>query len=284
MKQIEQTTYLIGDIEFYNSAARLRDIFLKNKLPATRPKIKDMKERKHSIKNMFSPLINYHSNPCSGKVIYESKITPNDYLSDPDSNIRLVTGPNNGGKTRATTGFGLVFALGQSGFYVPAEEAEISLIDNIYTHFVFGDNADNESGRWVNEISRMDEMLYHMTPYSLSLIDDFGSGTNYQEAREPALNVIYGHHKLGTTLLMNTHLHQLAEDVEQGEFPEVSNWQVEAYVKNDHLIFTHRIIPERAGQSYAQLIAESYGLSRKGIDLVIKKRIEQGELDSNQLR
>lgn len=284
MKQIEQTTYLIGDIEFYNGLLRYRNILLENNLPATRPKFSPMSERKHNISKMYCPLINYHSNCCSGEVSYIAPIIPNDYDSDFNSNIRLVTGPNNGGKTRATTGFGLIYPLAQSAFFVHAEKAEISLVDNIFTHFVFGDHSDNESGRWVNEISRMDQMLYHMSPYSLSLIDDFGSGTNYQEARIPALNVIYGHHKLGATLLMNTHLHQLAKDVENGEFPAVSNWQVEAYVEDKKLVFTHQIVPGKAGQSYAQLIAESHGLSRSKIDEVIQKRVDAGELDLSLLR
>ncbi len=279
IKQIKATTKLVGDIEFYASAVRFRDILLANNLPAERPEFRQIECRTHDIEDMYHPMMNY-SVDFRGNIKI-TKIIPNSFHATPESNILMVTGINNGGKTRYTTGVGLVFALGQSCYYVPTKSAKLSLVDNIFTHFVSEDETKKE-GRWVNEIVRIKDSLNKMTPYSVSFIDDFGSGTNYVEARIPALNVIYGHYRLGTTLLMNSHLHQLTLDIE--DFPTASNWQVEAEETQKGVNYTYRIIPGKAGRSFAQRIAESYGLSKSGIDRMIAERIKNRELPETLIK
>ena len=276
--QVKNTLGLVGDIEFYIGAVRFKEILTSNNLPAQRPEFSAMEERKHSIIDMHHIMMEYDLNSFSNKLTVYGKIVPNSFHVDPGSNIIMVTGPNNGGKTRYSTGIGLVFVLGQSGYYVPAISAKLSIVDNIFTHFVSGDDADNKRGRWVDEVTRINKNLAGMTPYSLSLIDDFGSGTNYLEARVPALNVIYTHYRLGTALLMNSHLHQLAEDMENGNFPTASNWQVQVEDNQGKIKYNFKVVPGRAGRSFAQNVAEQHGLSKDGADRMIAKRIEKGEL------
>jgi DNA mismatch repair ATPase MutS len=284
-KQIMATVYLVGDFEFYTGAMNYRKVLERSGLPITRPTLHPALTRTHTIQEAYSLLIpsSWHESTCHEPEfwIYKERVVPNGFVSNPDHNQFLLTGANNGGKTRYTTTIGLCIDLGQSGLWVAAENAEYSLVDNIFTHFVSGDDAENSCGRWVGEIERVKAELQMMTPYSISLIDDFGSGTNYLEARGPALTVLYAHYRLGATLIMNTHLHQLAEDAERGIFPGLSNWKMEI---GEGLQYTYKVIPGRAETSHAADIATLHGLSTQAVDAMILTRTAQRELSPALVR
>ena len=281
-QQIFNTVYLTGDFEFYTGAMNYRKVLLDSNLPVTRPTLLDKSLRRHRLKNMYHPLIKkdtWHEPTCQDPRfwIYREKVVPNSFESDPEHNLFLLAAINEGGKSRYSTAVGSFIDLGQSGLWVPAEEAEISLVDNIFTHFVHGDNVDQGS-RWIEEIERMNTLLFRTTPNSLSIIDDFGSGTNYLETRKPALNAVYGHYRLGATLIMNTHLHELAKDAESGLFPGISVLQIEIKKEGEVWKPTYRVIPGRAGTSHAAEIAEQHGLSKEAIDDMIDTRIAESGL------
>ena len=77
---------------------------------------------------------------------------------------------------------------------------------------------------------------------------------------------------------MNSHLHEIADVIETGEFPRASNLQAEVIEKGGALVFTHRIISGKAGRSYAEEVATSMGITTKTVDEIFKKRVKKGEL------
>ncbi len=122
-------------------------------------------------------------------------IIGNDIKYNLDNTIRVVTGPNNGGKTVYVKTVGMVHALAQRGFYVPASRAELRFVDDIYTHFVSPDDIANAEGRYKNEMRRMDEIFSTVTPNSLVILDEPCGGTTLEsgvKVREGASPMHYG--------------------------------------------------------------------------------------------
>jgi DNA mismatch repair protein MutS len=87
------------------------------------------------------------------------RVVPNDIGYLPNQNVFVITGPNNGGKTTYVTTVGLVQLMSQKGLFVPAESAEVSFVDRIYTHFVTPDDITKGEGRYRNELMRVKEIF-----------------------------------------------------------------------------------------------------------------------------
>lgn len=275
LEQIKTTTKLIGDIEFYTSGIKFYDTLKENNIPIVKPELIPRENRTHDIKNMRNPMVS---------LVMEG-VVPNSMHADPKNNLYIITGANNGGKTCYVTSIGLMYVLAQSGYHIPAEAAKMSIIDNIHTHFVSPDDIERTGeGRWKNELKRIKPILGRATEYSLCLIDDLGSGTNYKEAKDPILTILYGFHRLGATTFMDTHIHEMANAVEQQDFPRASNLQVEVIKTKKHFGYTYRIIPGKAGKSYAKEVAAEIGLNKDGIDSLLEKRVEKGEIPKDMLR
>lgn len=277
-EQIQATTRLIGDIEFHTSGIKFYDILKKNNISFVRPELIARENRIHDIENMRNPMVSFIKVPFADFTQYPNhtvkigNIVQNSMHVSPDNNIYVITGSNNGGKTSYVTSIGLMYVLAQSGYHIPAKAAKMSIIDNIYTHFVSPDDITKREGRWKNELRRIKPILERATPYSLCLIDDLGSGTNYEEAKDPILNIIYGFHRLNATTFMDTHIHEIANVVEQGEFSRTSNLQVEIIETEKGIEYTYKVIPGKAGKSYAKEIAADLGLNREGIDSLLERR------------
>jgi hypothetical protein len=285
-EQISATTLIEGDIDYHVSAVRFYDFLVENKLPATRAELLPKEERIHQINGMRNPLINLQAISSGCHIKYAAgNIVPNDFYANPDSNMIILSGPNGGGKSRFVTSVGIMYILAQNGFHVPADCFRAGMVDNICTQFVHPDDFGGD-GRWKEEAKRaLQNVMYKATPYSLCILDDFGSGTSYEEAREPALNLLYGLRRIGCVTLMNTHIHDLAKDIESGEFPNAKNRRMELVVQPDtDIVPTYKIVDGRAGKSYAAEIAAGLGLSRKNIDQSIAERIESGELPAHLIR
>ncbi|MBS3122140.1 hypothetical protein J4434_04610 [Candidatus Woesearchaeota archaeon] len=285
-QQISATTLIEGDIDYHFCAVGFHDFLVDNKLPATRAELLPMEERIHLVVGMKNPLINLRTISTKRHVQYAGgNIVPNDFQADPDSNMIVLSGPNGGGKSRYVTSIDLIYILAQNGFHVPAGFYKSSVVDNILTQFALPDDFKGD-GRWKKEVSRiMANVVYRATPYSLCTIDDFGSGTSYEEARAPALEVLYGLRRLAPVVLMNTHIHDLADDIESGEFSHARNMRMELIVQPDtDIIPTYSIVDGKAGKSYAAEIAAGLGLTRANIDANIAERIENGELPAHLIR
>src|SRR3989338_287806 len=282
LKQIKTTTQLIGDIEFYTSAIKFYDILKENNIPVTRPKLIGKENRTHYITNMRNPMVSFIK--VCGKGIRVREIVPNSMNVDPQHNVYIITGANGGGKTCYVKSIGLVHMLAQSGYHIPVEVAEMSIVDNIYTHFALPDETTQPGGRWKNELKRVYPIWDKVTPYSLCLIDDLGSGTNFEEAEKPILTIIYGFYKTNATIFMNSHLHKIADVIEKGEFPGASNLQDKIIEKEDSINYTYKIIPGKAGKSYAAEVASAMGINKKEIDSLFKNRVEKGEIPKDLLR
>ncbi len=190
-------------------------------------------------------------------------IIANDIDFDADHRIYIMTGPNRGGKTTMTQAVGLVFLLAQFGIYVPCESVELSPVDNIYTHFPADENKTVDLGRLGEESQRMSEIFSQATNESLLLFNESLATTSFEEGLYIAKDVVKALRYLGPRTIFNTHMHELAMNLDEVNTKIEGDSKVASLItgihegKRSYKIF----LAPPEGVSYAQDIAKKYGVT-----------------------
>lgn len=212
---------------------------------------------------------------CRAKDIYNLKlgikkakgeeidIVTNDFEFNDDGRIFILTGPNRGGKTTITQAVGLAFLLAQNGIYVPASSFKFSPCDNIYTHFPADENDTVDLGRLGEESKRLARIFETATDKSLLLLNESLATTNVAEGLYLARDVVKSMRYLGVRCIFNTHMHDLARNLDELNGSVEGSSRVESMVtgiEDDRRSFKIRISPPQ-GVSYARDIAEKYGIT-----------------------
>ena len=266
---LENTEFLLNlmpEFEFLvRGTQMLRDLKAKG-CPLIVPDIRPMEERAFRATNLY--------NPCVALKI-EDEIVPNDVIFDENATIYVLTGPNRGGKSVITCAVGLAQVMLQLGMYVPAESAEISPVDGIYTHFPTGAEDTIDKGRLGEECARLGEIFDCVTSSSLVLLDESLSSTGSFEASYIAAEVLGGLAHVGCRCLFSTHLHELAAEIDNINKRSLENGGVAIDTLVAGIVGegkrSFRILRAKPdGKSYARDIAQSYGLTYE----TILKRVE----------
>ncbi len=212
---------------------------------------------------------------CSFKEIYNLKlainklhdigleIITNDVDFDDEHRIYILTGPNRGGKTIFTQAVGLVCLMAQWGVYVPCRSAILSPCDNIYTHFPADENMTVDLGRLGEESKRLSEIFSSASDRSLLLLNESLATTNVAEGLFIAKDVVKSMRYLGTRAVFNTHMHELARNLDELNDSVEGNSVVASIITGVHdgnRSFKISISPPQ-GVSYAKDIACKYGVT-----------------------
>lgn len=256
---LENTDFLLHilpEIEFVVKGAKVITALKRRDIPLCRPEICPMEEKRLSFKSLCNPVV---------ALKIDDKIVPNDLVFDENAMVYILTGPNRGGKSVITYALGQAVALCMLGLPVPAEEAVISPVDGIYTHFPTGSEDTIDKGRLGEECARLEDIFNHITENSLVLLDESLSSTGAYEASYIAAEVLTGFAVLGCRALFSTHLHELAAKTDEINAESASR----GGVRVDNLVADisagqRSFLIKRAkpdGKSYAHDIAEKYGLS-----------------------
>ncbi len=136
-------------------------------------------------------------------------------FDDTAGRVWVLTGPNRGGKTTYIRAVGLLQVLAQAGLPVPARAARISPVDALYTHFPAPEGATPGRGRLDDEAARLAAIFQRATPHSLILLNEVLAGTSTSEALGLAVDVVRGLRLLGARAIYVTHVHELAERVDE---------------------------------------------------------------------
>ena len=206
----------------------------------------------------------------------DDEIVLNDIeFDEKDTLIYVLTGPNRGGKSVITCAVGIAQVLAQLGLFVPAERAEISIADAIFTHFPTGADDTIDKGRLGEECARLRDIFDAVTSKSLVLLDESLSSTGSYEASYIAAEVLAGFGKVGCRCLFSTHLHELAAEIDKINARILQDGGVKidslvAGIEEGRRSFViYRAKPD--GKSYARDIADKYGLSYENILAIIGK-------------
>ena len=177
--------------------------------------------------------------------------------------IYIMTGPNRGGKTTFTQAIGLIFLLAQHGLYVPASRCILSPADCIYTHFPADENRTVDLGRLGEESKRLSEIFAEATDRSLLLFNESLATTNFEEGLYIAKDVVKALHYLGARAIYNTHMHELAMNLDELNGAEPNDSNVASLITGiDHGERSYKVsLSPPCGQSYARDIAKKYGVT-----------------------
>ena len=188
------------------------------------------------------------------------RFIPNDlYLNRGSNLIAIITGPNMGGKSTYLRQAALIAILAQMGSYVPAEEAELPLIDRIFTRIGASDNLARGRSTFMVEMTETAAILNTATERSFIVLDEIGRGTATYDGLALAWAVVeHIHARTRAKTLFATHYHELTELAEQLE--GVGNLRVTVKEAGDHIIFLRKVEPGKADRSYGIEVARLAGL------------------------
>jgi DNA mismatch repair protein MutS len=171
----------------------------------------------------------------------------------------IVTGPNMAGKSSFLRQAGLIVLLAQVGSFVPADEAEIGIVDRIFTRVGASDNLASGESTFLVEMNEAASILNNATSQSLLLFDEIGRGTSTFDGMSIAWSMSeYIHDRLQARTLFATHYHELAELEERLE--RVVNFNATVVETADTVIFLRKIVRGASDNSYGIEVAKMAGM------------------------
>jgi len=205
-------------------------------------------------------------------------------LSADDSRIIILTGPNMSGKSTYLRQIGLIVILAQIGSYVPADSAEIGLVDRVFTRVGALDDLAGGQSTFLVEMVETANILNNATDRSLVLLDEVGRGTSTFDGLSVAWSVVERiNDDCRCRTVFATHYHELTGMA--ALYKRVRNYQVAVKKWEDKVIFLHKIIAGGCDDSYGIEVAKLAGLPRATINRAkqILRLLESGKFTQSEL-
>ena len=205
-------------------------------------------------------VINKGRHPVLDAALGMGKFIPNDTDLDGDTKrMMLITGPNMAGKSTYIRQTALITIMAQAGSFVPAESAEIGIVDKIFTRIGAADDLSRGQSTFMVEMVETANILRHATHSSLVILDEVGRGTSTFDGLSIAWSVAeYLHDEPRCRTQFATHYHELTELAQTRR--GVRNFNVAVREYGDDVIFLRQIIPGAADRSYGIHVARLAGI------------------------
>lgn len=214
--------------------------------------------------------------PVVEKMIVNDMFIANDtYLDNNKNCIAVITGPNMAGKSTYMRQTALIVLMAQIGSFVPASDADICIVDRIFTRVGASDDLASGQSTFMVEMNEVANILRNATSKSLLVLDEIGRGTSTFDGLSIAWAVIehISNRKiLGAKTLFATHYHELTEL--EGKMNNVNNYCIAVKEKGDDIVFLRKIIKGGADKSYGIQVARLAGVPDMVIDRA-KEIVEQ---------
>ncbi|MCT4565183.1 MAG: DNA mismatch repair protein MutS [Maledivibacter sp.] len=220
--------------------------------------------------------------PVVERVAGDEIFIPNDTVLDNDENrFYIITGPNMAGKSTYLRQVALNVLLAQIGCFVPADKAEIGVVDRIFTRVGASDDLFQGQSTFMVEMSELSNILNNATENSLIILDEIGRGTSTYDGLSIAWAVVEyvsNSEILGAKTLFATHYHELTEL--EGKLRGVKNYCISVKEVGDDVIFLRKIIRGGADRSYGIQVAKLAGLPD---EVVVRAKKILWELERNDI-
>ncbi len=200
--------------------------------------------------------------PVLDAAMKNERFVPNDVLLDGEENrMMIITGPNMAGKSTYIRQTALLVLMAQMGSFIPADEAQIGLVDRIFTRVGAADDIARGQSTFMVEMVETANILNHATDKSLVILDEIGRGTSTFDGLSIAWAVAeYLHDQPGCRARTQfaTHYHELTELslMKKG----VKNYNVAVKEYGDQIIFLRQIVAGGTDKSYGIHVAKLAGL------------------------
>ncbi len=211
------------------------------------------------------------------------RFVPNDTLLDGGRNqLALITGPNMAGKSTYIRQVAVIAIMAQAGSFVPAAEAELPVIDRVFTRVGASDDLARGRSTFMVEMQETANILNNATARSLIVLDEIGRGTSTFDGISIAWAVaehLHNDPRVKAKTLFATHYHELTDLALT--LPGVKNYNVLVRESGDKIAFLRRIVPGAADKSYGIQVARLAGLPPEVIQRAheILKNLEAGEFE-----
>ncbi len=192
------------------------------------------------------------------------RYVPNDVRLDSEKQqIMMITGPNMAGKSALLRQTALIVLLAQIGCFVPAERAQIGVVDKIFTRVGASDNLSLGESTFMVEMTEAADILNNVSPRSLVLFDELGRGTSTYDGISIAWAIVEYLHEQPRSrarTLFATHYHELNEM--EKHFARIKNYNVSVREVDGRVIFLRTLQPGGSEHSFGIHVAEIAGMPR----------------------
>jgi len=190
---------------------------------------------------------------------------PNDTLLDcEDNKLLIITGPNMAGKSTYLRQVALIVLMAQLGSFVPAESAQIGIVDRIFTRVGAHDELYSGQSTFMVEMNETANILNNATDRSLIILDEIGRGTSTFDGLSIAWAVAEYIRQIGAKTLFATHFHHLNELANQ--FSGIKNYRIAVKEDPDKIIWLRKIMPGGTDRSYGIQVGRLAGLPQAVIE------------------
>ena len=165
------------------------------------------------------------------------------------------------GKSTYMRQVALIVLLAQIGCYVPADAADIGIVDRIFTRVGASDDLASGQSTFMVEMTEVANILRNATADSLLILDEIGRGTSTFDGLSIAWAVveyITDKSKIGAKTLFATHYHELTEL--EGKLDNVNNYCIAVKEQGEDIVFLRKIVPGGADKSYGIQVAHLAGV------------------------
>lgn len=257
VRRIKSTARAIAEIDVYTALSVVAQQYNYVKPAINEKGIIDIKNGRH---------------PVVEKMIRNDMFVANNtYLDNAKNRISIITGPNMAGKSTYMRQTALIVLMAQIGSFVPAQEANIGIVDRIFTRVGASDDLASGQSTFMVEMTEVANILRNATPKSLLILDEIGRGTSTFDGLSIAWAVveyIANTKLLGAKTLFATHYHELTEL--EGTLDGVNNYCIAVKENGDDIVFLRKIIKGGADKSYGIQVAKLAGVP----DTVIERAKE----------
>lgn len=208
---------------------------------------------------------------------------PNDvYLDNEDQQIMVITGPNMAGKSALLRQTALIVLMAQMGSFVPAESAELGIIDKVFTRVGASDNLSRGESTFMVEMTETASILNNLSDRSLVLMDEIGRGTSTYDGVSIAWSIVeylHTHPNLKAKTLFATHYHELNQLA--NDFPRIKNFNVSVKELSNKIIFMRKLKEGGSEHSFGIHVAQMAGMPNQ---VVLRANEIMHHLEKDKIR
>ncbi len=219
--------------------------------------------------------------PVIESLNFAGNFVPNDCVFDEKNRFLLITGPNMGGKSTFLRQVALISLMAQIGSFVPAQSAELSVVDRIFTRVGASDNLAKGESTFMVEMQEASYILNNATDKSLIILDEIGRGTSTYDGVSIAWAMSeFIHDQIKAKTLFATHYHELIELMDK--LKNAKNLSVLVREnEREGVVFLYKVVDGGVDKSYGIEVAKLAGLP---VDVVSRARGVLNELENRHIK
>jgi DNA mismatch repair protein MutS len=248
VQQIQQNAKIIAVLDVLSSFARVAEKNNYRRPQVNDARVLDIKDGRHPVIEKQLPL--------------GESYVPNDiYLDTDNQQIIIITGPNMAGKSALLRQTALIVLMAQIGSFVPASNAEIGIVDKIFTRVGASDNLSRGESTFMVEMTETASILNNLSERSLLLMDEIGRGTSTYDGVSIAWAIaeyLHNHTQFRPKTLFATHYHELNELAT--DFSRIKNFNVSVKETSNKIIFMRKLKEGGSEHSFGIHVAQLAGM------------------------